>query len=131
MIKVELGFVPIYAQSARRASTEKTESNRGRPPHQRICVACRQFRSKQDLLRICRAADGTGIFVFEDPLNDAMSRRIHGRSAYVCRDSMTCFTKVSVKNRLSGALRTKVPPEVYEKCAQLIQTSMKEAAEKE
>lgn len=45
---------------------------------QRTCVACRQVRSKRDLIRVVRAPDGR---VCIDETGKA-----HGRGAYLCRD---------------------------------------------
>jgi predicted RNA-binding protein YlxR (DUF448 family) len=51
---------------------------------QRTCVACRQVKSKRELVRVVRAPDGK-ICVDE-------SGKLHGRGAYLCRDR-ACWEK--------------------------------------
>ncbi len=57
------------------------------PKHvpQRTCVACRQMKSKRELIRVVRAPDGN-VFVDE-------SGKANGRGAYLCRD-LACWEKV-------------------------------------
>lgn len=57
-----------------------------RPKHvpQRTCVACRQVKSKRELIRVVRAPDGK---VFVDETGKA-----NGRGAYLCRDR-ACWEK--------------------------------------
>ena len=50
----------------------------------RMCIACREMKSKKELIRIVRAFDG-GIIV-----DDA--HKIAGRGAYLCK-SKVCFAK--------------------------------------
>ena len=51
---------------------------------QRTCVACRQVKSKRELIRVVRAPDGR---VCVDETGKA-----HGRGAYLCRDRR-CWEK--------------------------------------
>lgn len=51
---------------------------------QRTCVACRQVKSKRELIRVVRAPDGT---VCVDETGKA-----HGRGAYLCR-ARRCWEK--------------------------------------
>jgi predicted RNA-binding protein YlxR (DUF448 family) len=51
---------------------------------QRTCVACRQVRSKRDLVRVVRAPDGK---VYVDETGKA-----NGRGVYLCRDR-ACWEK--------------------------------------
>ncbi len=51
---------------------------------QRTCVACRQVKSKRELIRVVRAPDGN-IHVDE-------TGKAHGRGAYLCRDR-ACWEK--------------------------------------
>lgn len=51
---------------------------------QRTCVACRQVKSKRDLIRVVRAPDGK---IFADETGKA-----NGRGAYLCRDR-SCWEK--------------------------------------
>lgn len=113
-------FITVFAQSGTPGDVNNTESKRGKQPHQRVCVACRRSRPKPAFIRVCRASDGTGIRVFAEALENEASRRVHGRSAYICRDSLECFSYVRNRKRLGGALRTKVPSEVYQACERLL-----------
>jgi predicted RNA-binding protein YlxR (DUF448 family) len=51
---------------------------------QRTCVACRQVKSKRELIRVVRAPDGK-IYVDE-------TGKTHGRGAYLCR-ARVCWEK--------------------------------------
>lgn len=51
---------------------------------QRTCIACRQVKSKRELVRVVRAPDGQ-IYVDE-------TGKAHGRGAYLCRD-LVCWEK--------------------------------------
>lgn len=56
------------------------------PKHvpQRTCIACRQVKSKRELIRVVRAPDGN-VSVDE-------SGKANGRGAYLCRDRV-CWEK--------------------------------------
>ena len=69
----------------------------------RRCVSCRRIGSKESFWRIVRLAGDKTI-----QLDRGM-----GRSAYLCANAQ-CLQQAKTKNRLSGSLRTKVPPSVYQ-----------------
>ena len=68
---------------------------------QRTCVACRQVKSKQELVRlVCNAGGNIG--------SDAAGKKV-GRGAYLCRASH-CWDVGLGDNRLGYALRTTLTP---------------------
>ena len=71
---------------------------------ERKCVACGVQKGKRELIRIVKNADGT---VFVDPTGKA-----NGRGAYICA-SGECLESAQKKRRLEGALKTKIPAEVF------------------
>ena len=71
----------------------------------RKCTGCQEMKSKKEMLRILRTAEG-------ESLLDLTGKK-NGRGAYVCR-SGACFEK-AVKNKgLERSLKTKIPAETYE-----------------
>ena len=72
---------------------------------QRTCVACRQVKSKRELIRVVHAPDGA---VCVDETGKA-----HGRGAYLCRDR-ACWEKAvgqarhTTNSPLAHALKTSV-----------------------
>lgn len=68
----------------------------------RTCIACREKRSKRDLIRIVRTPEGT----FEIDLRGKRS----GRGAYVCRRQQ-CWDAALQPRRLSHALKCEVKAE--------------------
>lgn len=71
---------------------------------ERRCVACLEHREKRQLIRVVKNADGS---VFIDETGKA-----NGRGAYLCK-SGECLESAQKKRRLEGALKTKIPDEVF------------------
>jgi len=69
----------------------------------RRCVSCRKVAPKQSFWRIVRVS----------PSHEIALDRGMGRSAYLC-PNLECLTQARRKNRLQGALRTKVKEEIYQ-----------------
>ncbi|MGB3790485.1 MAG: YlxR family protein [Phormidesmis sp.] len=69
----------------------------------RLCVSCRQTVHRDRLWRVVRTYPHRQI-----QLDCGM-----GRSAYLCPDAR-CLSAARKKNRLAKALRTSVPPEIYQ-----------------
>ncbi len=69
----------------------------------RRCVSCRSLYPRDQLWRIVRLAKNHTV-----QLDTGM-----GRSAYLCCQSQ-CLQEAQKKNRLSRALRTSVPPSIYQ-----------------
>lgn len=72
---------------------------------QRQCVGCREKKDKNQLIRIVRCADGTGIEL------DRTGKK-SGRGAYIC-PSAACLKKA--RKHLAAALECNIPTEIYEK----------------
>ena len=71
----------------------------------RKCTGCQEMKTKKEMLRILRTAEG-------EILLDISGKK-NGRGAYVCR-SRECFEK-AVKNKgLERPLKIKIPEETYE-----------------
>ncbi|HIR14046.1 MAG TPA: YlxR family protein [Candidatus Choladousia intestinavium] len=71
----------------------------------RKCTGCQEMKTKKEMLRILRTAEG-------EILLDISGKK-NGRGAYVCR-SRECFEK-AVKNKgLERSLKIKIPEETYE-----------------
>lgn len=69
----------------------------------RRCVSCRKAAPKQCFWRIIRLAS----------THEVVLDRGMGRSAYLC-PNFECLTQARRKNRLQGALRTKVTENIYQ-----------------
>ena len=67
---------------------------------QRMCVGCREMKSKPELVRVVRSPDG-------DVSLDADGKK-PGRGAYVCR-SITCLNRAIKSKALSRAFGTPIP----------------------
>ena len=71
----------------------------------RKCTGCQEMKSKKEMMRILRTAEGEiGL--------DTTGRK-NGRGAYVCR-SMECFEKAVKSKGLERSLKCRVPEEAYE-----------------
>lgn len=70
-----------------------------RPKHipLRTCIACRQERSKRELVRVVRTPTA-GVQV-------DLTGKLAGRGAYLCR-SRACWEQALQGQRLAGALKT-------------------------
>lgn len=69
----------------------------------RQCISCRKVAPKKSFWRIVRLPSS-----HEIKLDQGI-----GRSAYLC-PNIACLSKARQKNRLRGALRTKVPDDIYQ-----------------
>jgi len=66
---------------------------------QRTCLACRQVKSKRELIRIVRTADGS-VVVDE-------KGKITGRGSYLCR-ARKCWEEGLKTNRIESVLRSSI-----------------------
>ncbi len=71
----------------------------------RQCTGCREMKSKKEMIRILKTAEGEIIL-------DATGRK-NGRGAYICR-SEECLEKAVKNHGLERSLKTAVPDAVYE-----------------
>ena len=72
---------------------------------QRLCSGCQTFQDKKVMIRIVRTPTGEVII---DP-----SGKAPGRGGYVCRNG-ECLKKACSGKGLDRALKTSVPPAVYD-----------------
>ena len=70
----------------------------------RMCVACRQMKPKQELIRVVKTPDGEII---------AAGSKVNGRGAYICRD-IKCIEKAEKSGALNRAFDTAVEKGVFE-----------------
>ena len=66
---------------------------------QRTCIACRQAKSKRELIRLVRTPEGTLVV-------DETGRQ-NGRGAYLCRER-TCWEAVLRGNQVARALKIEI-----------------------
>ncbi len=78
---------------------------------ERKCVACGEKKEKRQLIRVVKNADGN---VFIDATGKA-----NGRGAYLCK-SGGCLDQAERKRRLEGALKTKLPTELFSELETII-----------
>lgn len=71
----------------------------------RMCCVCREMKSKEKLLRVCKSKEGQFHVDF--------SQKAEGRGAYVCKDG-ECIGKLKKNRGLNRAFKTQVPEEIYD-----------------
>lgn len=71
----------------------------------RQCLGCGEMKSKKEMLRIIRTAEGE---VFLD-----VTGKKNGRGAYICKDA-GCLEKARKKKALDRSLKIEISDEVYE-----------------
>jgi len=70
----------------------------------RQCIGCGQMKSKKEMLRVLKTAEGEIVL---DPTG-----RKNGRGAYLCF-SEECLKKAVKSKALERSFQMKIPPEVY------------------
>lgn len=78
----------------------------------RRCISCRRVAPKDEFWRIVRIHPSRTV-----QLDQGM-----GRSAYIC-PCANCLKAAQYKNRLGRALKAKVPPEIYDKLWERLQSN--------
>lgn len=73
---------------------------------QRMCVGCREMKTKKELIRVVRSPQGE---LFLDAVG-----KMPGRGAYVCPDA-DCLKKALKNKGLERALNIKIDAELWEK----------------
>ena len=71
----------------------------------RMCIACREMKAKQEMMRVVKNADGE---IYADPTGKAP-----GRGAYVCNNE-ECRKKLNVKKLLHKTFSANVSMEIYQ-----------------
>ena len=72
--------------------------------HLRMCVVCRQMKSKEKLLRVTK---------YEDSFSVDISGKLPGRGAYICKDG-DCSEKFEARRSFERAFKGAVPQELKE-----------------
>ena len=72
----------------------------------RKCVGCQEMKSKKEMIRVIRTAEG-------EFLLDATGKK-NGRGAYLCF-SKECFDRAVKGRGLERSFKQPIPKEVYEK----------------
>ena len=71
----------------------------------RQCIGCQEMKSKKEMLRILKTAEGEVVL-------DTTGRR-NGRGAYLCY-SGECLKKARKNRGLERSLKMSIPSEVYD-----------------
>ena len=79
--------------------------NKDKKP-QRMCLACREMKDKNELIRFVRSADGNIIL--------DKTGKAQGRGAYVCNNK-DCVLKCIKTHALNRAFAQNIDSSVYEK----------------
>ena len=87
------------------------EAQKRRRP--RMCIGCREEKTKREMLRIVRNASG------EDVQID-ITGKAPGRGAYVCLNR-ACIMEAKKTNALSRALRVRIPDLLYAELLSLLE----------
>ena len=77
---------------------------------QRMCVVCREMKTKEQLIRVVKSKDGVSIDT---------TFRAQGRGAYVCR-SIDCIENAQKRGAFERSFSVKVDPELYSTLEALI-----------
>ncbi|MFC1900478.1 RNase P modulator RnpM [Chloroflexota bacterium] len=83
-----------------------TNSRTNKRVPQRTCIACRQVKDKQELIRLIRTSDNS--------IEVDISGKRSGRGAYLCK-SRECWETGLNENRLEHNLRTTLAPDDRER----------------
>lgn len=82
--------------------------------NQRCCISCRRLADKSEFWRVVRLNNR------EISINHGM-----GRSAYICQTEK-CLLAVEKKDRLSRALKTAIPKDLYQILKKMLVTDQSE-----
>lgn len=74
----------------------------------RLCVACREMREKNELVRITKSKDGE--------ISLDLTGKMPGRGAYICR-SEDCLAKARKTRALERAFSVSIEDAVYDSLA--------------
>ena len=71
----------------------------------RQCVGCREMKSKREMMRVLKTAEG--------PIVIDTTGRKNGRGAYLCM-TKECLVKARTNKGLERSFKMSIPDEVYE-----------------
>ena len=73
----------------------------------RQCCACREYKNKNELIKITKAFDNGEIVINNE-------KKVFGRSVYICKNS-DCIEKVLKKKKIEYSLKSKLPENIKQK----------------
>lgn len=79
---------------------------------QRQCIACRESKDKNELVRVVKTPEGEIVLDY--------TGRQNGRGAYLCSNKQ-CLAKAIKTNALSRSFKMNVPQESYEELERQLQ----------
>lgn len=77
----------------------------------RMCIACREMKNKNELIRIVGNKEGNVTIDLKGKLN--------GRGAYLCQNSI-CIAQALKTGKLNRALQMPVPDTIWEELTKLV-----------
>lgn len=75
----------------------------------RMCIACRNMRAKEDLIKVVKTKDGAEV--------DLMQNKF-GRGAYVCKNE-ECIKAIKKRRSLSKHFKTQLDDKIYDELSSL------------
>ncbi len=78
----------------------------------RQCVCCKEYKNKEDLIRITKEYKTKEIRINND-------NSICGRSVYICKNSQ-CIEKAFKKKRIEASLKSDLPDKIKENIYNLL-----------
>lgn len=78
----------------------------------RMCVACRQMKPQNELIRFVREINTGNIMPDTE-------KKLMGRGAYICKNT-ECIRKAEKKNGLARHFKCTVPKEIYSEAEGMI-----------
>lgn len=86
----------------------------GKHVPERMCVGCREYFPKRDMVRVVRSPEGA--FDLDD------TGKKQGRGAYICRN-LACLREARKKHALDRSFKANVTDEIYAKLAEMLTAS--------
>lgn len=84
---------------------------------QRMCLACREMKDKNQLLRVVKSAQGE--------VQIDLQGKLPGRGAYLCKEE-NCLQKIQKNRGLERGLSSKMPEKLYENLSTILQANKEE-----
>ena len=79
---------------------------------ERMCVACRQMKQKNELIRIVKS---------DNTVTLDISQKLGGRGAYICK-SKECIDTAKKRKALSKHFKMAINEEIYDAAREMIQS---------
>lgn len=78
----------------------------------RQCVSCREYKSKEELIKITKDSKNSEIKINNTSL-------IQGRSVYICKNE-ECLAKALKKKKIENALKSNLPENIKEELSTVL-----------